>query len=55
MTISKQKKAFCALEFAHSSTVDSVEKNFQTKLRKYAPHRDWVRQFDTTTYWVFVS
>lgn len=52
MVTSPQEKDFCVLEYAKTSSVVVVQRNFQTKFSKEPPHRHnivrWVKQFKET-------
>ncbi|PSN29696.1 hypothetical protein C0J52_27396 [Blattella germanica] len=52
MATSKVEKAHCALEFARTGAVVTVQRNFTSRFNKPAPHRRcisrWVRQLQET-------
>lgn len=52
MATSKVEKAYCALEFARTGAVVTVQRNFTRRFNKPAPHRNcisrWVRQLQET-------
>jgi transposase len=52
MAVSLREKSYCVLEHAKTSSVTIVQRHFQTKFAKEAPHRHnitrWVKQFEET-------
>ncbi|PSN53147.1 hypothetical protein C0J52_06265 [Blattella germanica] len=56
MATSKFQKAYCALEFARTGAVVTVQRNFTRRFNKPAPHRNcisrWVRKLQETAVYV---